>query len=178
MGDLLRVLLDSIAYVWPLKRCNLWERALYIACGRWKFEVGPGLYLVPPFFCELHALSMAWDVQHLARHDITTRDGRGLSFEAVATMRISNLQKALLLVHDYERSTEEMVGSLLAEKLAEIEPERLLPDRRSRLVNSLVGWVQDEAAAFGVEVSRIRFSSFVLNARTVRLLVDHGASVI
>lgn len=173
MGDFLRLILDSLHYLWPFRVLQQWERGIYTVLGRWVFDIGPGLKVFLPFFTEIYETSMVWDVQHLARHDITTKNGQVLSFEATVTFRVIDARKALMEVHDYDRSVTELAGSLIAESLAEMDPARLAPERRRGLVKTIVADVRDEAAAFGVEIQKVRFSSFVLNPRTYRLLMEH-----
>ena len=172
MSDFLRLVLDSIQYLWPFRRVDLWEKALYIVAGKWQWVVGPGVWPILPWFIEVKVFSVVKGILETPRRDITLRDGTMLSFAASATVQIMDLKAAINTVDAYMETTQELISAVLAEKLAEVEASRVAPDKRGRLLADLRRWVQDEASVFGVEVSKLRFTTFVLNPRTYRLLGD------
>jgi regulator of protease activity HflC (stomatin/prohibitin superfamily) len=88
MTDFLRLLLDAIAYIWPLRVVKQWERGGYYALGKWQREVGPGIYPVIPWFCEVLEISVAEAIVGTGRQDITLSDGSMLSFCATATVGV------------------------------------------------------------------------------------------
>lgn len=175
MGDFLRTILDSIHFLWPLSIISQWESGIYLVFGRvWKV-VGPGLYPKIPWFITIHETSMAWEPAHTSRRDITTTDGRTLTFDATAWFRVTDPVKTLTLLHNYESGIQSLVTSVLAEKLADVDAERFEPSKRGRLNASLKAWVANEAAAYGLEVEWVRFNTFVLGPRTYRILSDSGS---
>lgn len=176
MGDFLRLILDSIKYLWPFRLVQQWEKGGYYVCGRWWKEVGPGLKVVLPFFTEVMEVSCAPAIVGTAREDITMSNGTTLSFSATATVQVVDVYKALNAVEHYHESTQELIGSYLAERLAEVDPERLAPDKRRRLFGDLQRGLAAEAAEYGVEVSKLRFTSFVSSVKTYRLLIDQSGA--
>lgn len=172
MADFLRVLAEWVQYIWPLHIVSQWERAGVYVFGRFAGTVGPGLWPKVPWFMTYHDVSMVPGIGSTARLDITTRDGRWLSFSAAVTFRVIDVDKALNSVDSYEETLQEEVAASLASNLAEIEPERLAPERRKRLVATALGWIQADAAQFGVQVEKVRFTTFVINPKTFRLLSD------
>ncbi len=175
MNDLYKLLLDSIAYLWPLRICQPWERGVYTMCGRWTCEVGPGVYPILPWFFELHPVSTVPAIMGTPRQDITLTDGSTLTFSATAEVRVTSASLAVLSVDDYHETTQELIGSVLAEKLAAVDAARLSPDGRGRLLPDLKRWVNEQSLRWGVEVSHLRFTTFVLNVKTIRLLQESGA---
>jgi regulator of protease activity HflC (stomatin/prohibitin superfamily) len=174
MSEFLRVLLDSIAYIWPLRTVDRWERAVYSVCGRWVFEVGPGVYPIVPWFCEVRQLSVVTAILGTPRQDITLSDGSTLTFSATAKVRVVNALVACISVDDYHETTQELIGSVLAERMAEVDAARLAPEGRKRLLTDLRKWVNQESQEWGIEVSHLRFTTFVLNVKTYRLLQESG----
>jgi hypothetical protein len=63
---------------------------------------------------------------------------------------------------------------VLAEKIADVAAERLEPQGRRRLIGDLTRWVNEETIVYGVEVTLVRFTTFVLNPKTFRLLQESG----
>ena len=177
VGDFLRLLLDFIEFLWPLKRIEQYEEGVVMVLGRYKKTVGPGVYFRVPWFTDVHAVSVVWGAITTGRNDITMKDGKTLSFAANSLCRVVNAQKAMIDIHDHENGMHVILSSVLAERLAEIDPERLAPDKRARLNTDLRKWVEQEAAEFGVEVKWVRFTSFVVNPRTYRLLAEQIGQV-
>jgi regulator of protease activity HflC (stomatin/prohibitin superfamily) len=175
MGDFLRTILESIQFLWPFRLVEQWERGGYYVCGRWWREVGPGLKFVVPWFTHVETVSIVPAMVGTGRQDITLSDGSTLSFSAMATVRVTDVNLAINSVDQYRETVQELVGALLAEKLAEVDAERLSPGKRNRLFSDLLRWLQAEAAVFGVEISKVRFTSFVLNVPTYRLLTEGGS---
>lgn len=172
MSDFLRLILDSIEYVWPLRRVELFERALYTVCGRWQWEVGPGVWPILPWFCAVDPVAMSKGIIGTPWVDITLQDGRLLSCKASAVVRVVGLARAVNRVDAFMESSQELLHAVVADKLADVAPERLLPEGRRRLVTDLRKWVNAEAEEFGIEFTNLRFTTFVINPRPYRLLGD------
>lgn len=175
MSDLLRIVLDSIQFLWPLHRVEPWERGLYILLGRWTREVGPGIYPIIPWFTRVANCTTVLALVSTPRQDITLTDGKMLTFAATANVKVGNVTRAYLGVDNYHQTVQETIAAVLAEKLAEVDAARVTADKRGRLLSDLRRWVNEETRVYGVEVEELRFTTFVVNARTFRLLQESGA---
>jgi hypothetical protein len=176
MSEFVRLLLDSIAYLWPFHRVELFERALYTVCGRWQWEVGPGVWPLIPWFVEVKAESVVEGIVSTPRIDLTLKDGRQLSCSLSATVRVANLPRAINKVDAYMETATELMAAVAAEKILEVEADRLNPDKRGRLTSDLKKWIQAEADQYGVEFVRLRFTSFVFAPRFYRVMSDQGTA--
>lgn len=168
-------LIAVIKFLWPFRIVHQWERGGYLVCGVWKREVGPGLKVVIPWFCDVMTAPVVPALVGCAREDITTQNGTTLSFAATATARVVDVRLALTEVDDYHESTQELIGSFLAEQLGEADAGRLTPEKRKALFRTLQNKLAAEAAEWGVEITKLRFNSFVTNVPTFRLLTEGGA---
>lgn len=176
--DFGRFIVEILAYVWPFRMVKEWQRGGYYVLGRWRKEIGPGVWPVVPWFCEVHEVDVCEAIVGTPRQDVTMKDGTMLSFTASATVRVVDVKLALNAVDQYRETAQEAVAAVLAEKLAKVEPDRLDPEKRGRLFADLKTWVADEVAPYGVEVTKLRFTSLIVNAKAHRLIVDqsHAAS--
>lgn len=172
MGEFFRLVADFAHFLWPFRIVTEWERGGYYVCGHWWREMGPGLKLVCPWFTEVITATTVPALVSTGREDITLSDGKTLSFSAMATLRVVDVKAALNDVDNYHEAVRELIGSFLAEKLSEVDTARLHPDKRGAYVSLLQRQLQREATDFGIEISKLRFTSFVLNVRTIRLLMD------
>lgn len=174
MGDLVRLVIEIVQLIWPFRVVRQWERGGYLMCGLWRFEVGPGLYPVIPWFFDVHEVSIATAYCGTARQDITLADGTALSFAAIAKVRVVRVRDAVVNVDEFRTSTQEVLAGVLADRLANVDADRFEPEKRKRLCSDLKRWVQEETDKFGVEVEDVWFTSFVLRPRLYRFLIDQA----
>lgn len=185
MGEFLRVLIECIEFIWPFRVVDQWQRGGFYICGRWWSGPGgrwtngmpPGLKVIVPWFLHVETVDVAPTLQSAGRQDITLKDGSTLSFSATATLRVVDIYKALNEVEHYKDAVRELVGSYLAERLANMDVEKFEPSKRSATMRQLRDGLAAEASEFGVEITKLRFTSFVLRARTYRLLMDQDHQV-
>lgn len=172
MSDFLKILLDSINFLWPFRKVEHWEVGGYYVFGRWNREVGPGIWPIIPWFTEVMTCSTAEAIVGTGRQDITLQDGSMLSFSATAVVRVKDAYSALNLVDQYHETMQELLSSVLADKLATVDASRFEPEKRGRLAADLQRWVQEEATPYGIEVKKVRFTSFLSNVKSHRLIID------
>lgn len=173
MTEFLRLVGEWIEFLWPFRRVRRYERALYTAWGgRFQWEVGPGIWPIIPWFTEVNEVSIAKGVLATPRIDITLQDGRLLSCGCSAVVRVVNLDLAVNAVDSYMESAQEMLHAVVADKLSDVAATRLEPEGRRRLITDLRRWVNEQAQGFGLEFDQLRFTTWVTNPRTYRVLSD------
>lgn len=174
MESLFNLIIQIAQFAFPFRLVHQWESGGYYALGRWIKAVKPGLYVIIPFFTDVKTISVAGAIVGTGRQDITLLDGSMLSFSATVWAKVADPYKALNLVDEPTSTTQELLASLLADTLAETEVVRLKGSKRkvANLFKSLEEDLKKEALEFGVEVSQLRFTSYVFAVRTYRLLID------
>jgi hypothetical protein len=172
MGDLLGRLFEALAYIWPFRIVWQYELGGRYLFGRFRKVVGPGIYCVVPYFMEVKSFSCAPEIISTRRLDITLQDGRHLTYQASAQVQMVDFNKAINGVDSYTETTREVLEAVVSDKMADIEPSRLEPAGRRRLLSDLTRWVNEGTSVFGIESRRVRFTTFVLNARPFRLLQE------
>lgn len=185
MGEFLQQILQFIEFLWPLVRVEAHESGFFEVFGRvtipWRWfafstkklttaHVGPGVYVKIPWFTNVTTCGIETGIANTGRIDIETKDGRSLTVSASARCRVIDPQKAMILLKDHERSMQEILAGVLSEKLAEVEPERLEPNKRARLNTTIYNEIAKEAEEFGIEISWIKFTTFIRNPKMIRLL--------
>lgn len=175
MGDWLAKFLDKVFDVlWPFREINAWQEGVWLVCGRYWKTVRAGVYPIVPWFMHIEPVNIAEAIVGTGRQDITLRDGSVLSFVSAAKVRVVDARAAVCDVDSFRETTQELLASVLAQALADAEPSRFDPARgkRDRLLAEITALVNVESANYGVLVSDVRFTSFVRNIRTYRLLND------
>ncbi len=176
MSDFLRLIGEWIEFLWPLRKVEQWERGLLYRNGRYVRELGPGIYPILPWFHDIKAWSVVPGILQTPRIDITAQDGTMVTLQVSATVRVVDLAQAVNTIDAYMETTQELITAVVAEKLAEVDAARLAPEKRGRLLADLRRWVAAEALEIGVDVSKLRFTTFVMNPRPFRLLGDAAAA--
>jgi regulator of protease activity HflC (stomatin/prohibitin superfamily) len=176
LGDILRAVLDILTLLWPFRVVMQWQRGVRYVCGRYWSTLGPGTYLNLPFFMSIHPVSAVKSTWGTPLQTITLRDGKALSFSAMATIRVVDPNLALNSVEEWPETTMETVSGVLADRLAEADVGDFEPQykRRQKMIETLRAEVNKETLRHGVEVEAIRFNNFMIGVRVYRLLQDRA----
>lgn len=181
MGDFLRLILDSIQYLWPFRIIEQFERGVYHVFGKpirvptWYGgpECTPGrLWIVIPFFTEIRTVVTVRDVIVTDVQTITCSDGGTLTFSATVSIAVSDANLAYNAVRQYAETVREDVSAILAERLAEVDVDRFKPEARGRLIGACRQSLGTQLAAYGVQVTSLRLNNFVRNIPVGRLFND------
>lgn len=182
LTDFLRLLVDVLAYIWPFRRVEQWERGCYYILGRhyggWPSRrvdgtVGPGTWPLIPYFMEVRACVTVPTVYKPPLQRVTLRDKTSLAFRVTIQVCVTDAAKATNTVERWDETTWEIVTGVMGERLADVDPERFDPARgkRSRLLEELRAECNERTSAYGVETQAVWFSDFVVGARTYNLLL-------
>lgn len=176
MTEVFLKLIDIASSLVPVRYVRQWERGLYLVCGRYWRTVGPGPKLVLPGVCEVVRVPVVPEVYASPLQTVTLRDNSTLTFSASATVVVTDAAKAYLELGHYTETVQELVAAMLAEGLADADPERFDPARgkRDRLLNEQREEINGELARYGLQVVTLRLNNFVRGVRTVRLLLDRA----
>lgn len=178
MNDLLRLLVDVAAYLWPFRIVKSYQRGVYRVNGRvvrstfplWSSE--PGLKVVVPFFTEVEAYDVQPDPLSLPRQSLTLRDGRGLICQALVTVVVDDVVAAVEEVAGFITSAQEVAAGKIADRLMRATPEEIDPDNRGRLLGGMKQSINAELTKFGCRCTELTFVQFALGARTYRFFTD------
>lgn len=177
MGDLARIIIDVISFVWPFRLVYQWHRGGYYICGRFWRPVGPGLYPVVPWFIDVKVITAVTEVVGIERQDVTLQDKTIVSFSAAAKYRVIDYNLAMNTVMDHEHVCTELLAAVMADRMASVAAERVQPEKRGRLLADLTRWYQEEVEQFGIKVDAVYFTNFVLNPRIFRLIQDSHSTL-
>ena len=172
MGELIRLLIDIAQWAFPLRAVEQWERGCYYVLGKYWKTVGPGRWPVIPYFMDVRAVSIVPGVVPVQLQTVTLRDGVALSFAASVMFRVTDAASALNKIERYEETVSEQAAGLLAERLADVDPDRFDPayGKRDRLLKELVAELNRQTSAYGVEVMEVWMRDFAMGIKTYRLL--------
>lgn len=150
---------------------NPYEHGVLLRLGKFVRIIEPGLHFMWPLHID-HIMyeSVVPTTHSLGNESITTRDGKAVSFHAVVTFQISDIQKALLSVHDTDHALVdacrgEIARTLMAHTWDEVIQEGIYDDITKACRKR--GW------KWGIEVMSVQLASLSL-AKNIRL-ISNGA---
>jgi len=171
--DLVRLVVELIRFLWPFHVVWAWERGGYFVFGRFWREVGPGLYPVLPFFTNILAVPVVRDTYVTGVETIDLKDGRTLIYSATLQVEVADFYKAYCTVHKFDETAVEDASARLSEFLQSADPARLEAAERGKLAGYAKMAVTADLAEYGVRVRTLRFRTFTMKGRTLRLVHDH-----
>lgn len=180
-GDFFSLIKEFISYLWPFRIVEQYERGVYYFLGKVvqvpKWYGGPDctaghLWIVVPFFCDIKTLMVVRDTVVTPIQTIEVIGGKSLTFNASAQLEIEAIDLALNTVVKLKQTAAEDIAAILAEKLATVEPDKLEPEARGRLVGGCRQAISAAISKYGVRLLSLRFNNFVRNMRTYRLFQE------
>lgn len=174
MTELLRLVVDIIQPLWPVRLVMPWQKGLYFLCGRYCGEVNPGVWPILPYFGDVKCVSVVPEVYPLPLQTVTLRDGSTLTYSVSITVVVRDAAKAYLKLGHYTETVGELAAAMVSEGLADADPARFDPARgkRDRLLDEIRQELNKEIGQYGVEATAVRLNNFAKGIRTLRLLLD------
>ena len=149
-----------------------WEMACVFRNGKFWKTVGPGWYLVVPFFWEFRTETVVRSTYVTPLQTIDTKDGGTLTFSASVQLEVANLADAMLKVNEYDKTALEDISALLADTLMRTNKELLDSEKRTDLLAKCKKKVQEELSQYGLTIRTLRFNNYMRNMRVYRLFND------
>lgn len=176
MAELVRLVVELLHMLWPVRIVWHWQRGVYFFAGRAMGTVGPGLKLIFPYLCDVRNVSVVPEVYLSPLQSVVLRDGKTLAFSASFQVVVVDALKAYTAVGHWNETVLEIASAVLSEGLADAAPERFDPayGKKDRLLEEVRKTINGSLSAFGLEVTAIRLNNFVPNIRTLRLLTDRA----
>jgi regulator of protease activity HflC (stomatin/prohibitin superfamily) len=143
------------------------EAGVVTRLGVFRREIAPGLHWLIPFGVD-HALTeyTVPRTASLGDQSTTTRDGKNIGFHAVVTFKISNVQKALLEVHDVTDAIIDSAQGIVGTTLSGMSWEEI---HNSSASEALTSACRKRAFRFGVEIQAVQLASLGI-VRNIRLM--------
>lgn len=144
-----------------------YEKGVLVRLGQFVRVVEPGLTWRWPFNVDVvHFESVVPTTHSLGNESITTRDGKAVSFHAVVTFQISDIQKALLSVHDTDHALVDACRGEIARTLMAHTWDEVIQDG---IYDDLTKACRKRGWKWGIEVMSVQLASLSL-AKNIRLI--------
>jgi regulator of protease activity HflC (stomatin/prohibitin superfamily) len=137
-----------------LRVLRQYERGVTFFLGRFWGTKGPGLIFLPAGFASQKRVSLRIVAMDIPPQDVITRDNVSVKVNAVLYMRVTDPERAVIIIEDYLYATSQLAQTTLRSVLGEVELDELLSDREK--INAVLKKIIDERTdAWGIEVSAV-----------------------
>src|ERR671910_3535385 len=137
-----------------LRVLRQYERGVTFFLGRFWGTKGPGLISLPAGFASQKRVSLRIVAMDIPPQDVITRDNVSVKVNAVLYMRVTDPERAVIVIEDYLYATSQLAQTTLRSVLGEVELDELLSDREK--INAVLKRIIDERTdAWGIEVSAV-----------------------
>ena len=131
-----------------------YERGVAFFLGKFWGTKGPGLIFLPAGFANQKRVSLRIVALDIPPQDVITRDNVSVKVNAVLYMRVTDPERAVIVIEDYLYATSQLAQTTLRSVLGEVELDELLSDREK--INAVLKKIIDERTeAWGIEVSAV-----------------------
>ena len=137
-----------------LRVLRQYERGVTFFLGKFWGTKGPGLIFLPAGFASQKRVSLRIVAMDIPPQDVITRDNVSVKVNAVLYMRVTDPERAVIVIEDYLYATSQLAQTTLRSVLGEVELDELLSDREK--INAVLKKIIDERTdAWGIEVSAV-----------------------
>ena len=137
-----------------LRVLRQYERGVTFFLGKFWGTKGPGVVFLPAGFASQKRVSLRIVAMDIPPQDVITRDNVSVKVNAVLYMRVTDPERAVIVIEDYLYATSQLAQTTLRSVLGEVELDELLSDREK--INAVLKKIIDERTdAWGIEVSAV-----------------------
>lgn len=150
-------IINFIKEFWPLYIVRQNELAIFLRCGKWKRNIGPGLYFRIPFIEEIESVVSKTQIVNLTNQSLTSEDGMSVAISGAIEYSISNPRKCLLDVQDFDES----LVNLCLISIAKIVRNKCFRCDIDELETDVYDILDRRAESWGIDVTEFRITDYV-----------------
>lgn len=166
-------LFDILTIVWhallPWRVLPPWEKAVLVRLGKTKRIMEPGFHWIIPFHIDkVCEDSVVPRTHHIAGQATTTKDGKAIGFDTIITYQISDIEKAVLRVHEVKDAIADTCMGVIGTALSDAAWEDIV---HGRVNDELLKLCRARGWRWGIEVMNVQLAGICL-VKNVRLSGD------
>jgi len=150
-----------------------YERAVVFTLGRFTAVKGPGLILVIPLIQQIVRVDLRVVVMNIPPQDVISRDNVSVRVNAVVYFLVTNAERAIIRVEDYQGAVSQLAQTTLRSVLGQHELDEMLA-KRSELNADIQKTLDQHADEWGIKVSMVELKDIDLNENMVRAIAKQA----
>ena len=131
-----------------------WQRGLVLRFGRSVGVRGPGIIILIPGVEKLIRVDTRTVAMDIPPQDVITLDNVSLKVNAVLYFRITNPERAIIKVEDYNFATAQSAQTTLRSTLGQYQMDDLL-SQRDKINQSLQDILDRDTEPWGIKISKV-----------------------
>ena len=149
----------GITYIFFIKKYDEFERGIIFRMGKFNRIVGPGWVFVIPFFeKEFKRIDARTQVIDLIIDEAYTLDDLRLEIEGMFYYRITDPEKAILKIEDYEKGINNMITAETRNTIGSLNMRDVFANI-SKLNEILVDRIRHNSWKWGIDVNMVQLKS-------------------
>lgn len=150
-----------------------YERAVIFRLGRLLGVKGPGIFFLIPLVDSMIKVDLRTTVIDVSKQRMITKDNVTVDVDAVVYYRVSDPQKAIVQVEDYQDATRLLAQTTLRDVLGQVDLDYLLSQRDE--LNKRVQKILDTATdPWGIKVSGVTIKDASLPEDMMRAIAKQA----
>ena len=137
-----------------IKITREYERGVIFRLGRFAGIRGPGLFLIIPFIDKMVKIDLRIITLDVPAQEIITRDNIPITVDAVVYFKVSDSQKAVIEVENYQIATSKISQTSLREVIGASNLDELLAERE-RINQKLYEIIDRATDVWGIKVTGV-----------------------
>ena len=137
-----------------VKVLSEWQRGLVLRFGRFVGVRGPGLIILIPGVERLIRVDTRTITMDIPPQDVITLDNVSLKVNAVLYFRITDPEKAITKVEDYNFATAQSAQTTLRSTLGQYQMDDLL-SKRDKINHTLQDILDRDTEPWGIKISKV-----------------------
>lgn len=166
LGELLQHLLSFIP---RFRVVPAWQGGVLFVRGSRVKEFKSGLVWYWPLWTVPLTAPVNRQVLSLEPETVTTKDGKACIIAGVITYQVTDVVKYLVENYDADESISEVASACLREVVVDQPLSEIQKNNRKKIDNALTKECKELLEGFGVEVERVRITSFA-EAKVVNVI--------
>ena len=156
-----------------IKIIREYERAVIFRLGRLLGVKGPGIFFLIPLVDSMIKVDLRTTVIDVSKQRLITKDNVTVDVDAVVYYRVSDPQRAIVQVEDYEDATRLLAQTTLRDVLGQVDLDYLLSQRDE--LNKRVQKILDTATdPWGIKVSGVTIKDASLPEDMMRAIAKQA----
>ncbi len=140
---------------------NEYERAVVFRLGRLVGSRGPGIIFIIPIIEKMRRMDLRVVTMDVPSQDVITQDNIPVEVDAVLYFKITDPQRAVVAVEDYQYATKQLAQTALRGVCGEAGFDEILAERTK--INERIHSIVDEATDdWGIKVSNVEIKHVII----------------
>lgn len=150
-----------------------YERSVLFRLGRFVGVRGPGLFFIIPIIDKMIKVDLRTTVIDVSKQRLITKDNVTVDVDAVIYYRVSDPEKAIIQVENYQEATRLLAQTTLRDILGQVDLDYLLSQREE--INKKLQSILDEATdTWGIKVSGVTIKDVSLPEDMLRAIAKQA----